>query len=151
MYEDAIYEPHAILVGIHSGLKNPGDAERLAESMVRLDAIAYAQGRGSLFVVVADPGYPGPNSRDRQRFVAVKESARAAPNLFILVTESTLLRGVITAVSWVSPFSRTSQAVACATFEEAVTRAEGFRPGSAESVRRLERELRTSVRGHKSA
>jgi hypothetical protein len=145
MYTHAINETHAVLLGIYSGAKEASDIERCVESMQRTDRIALAQKRGALFVVVPDPQYPSPNSQDRQRFAALKESCRAGPSLFVLVTRSSLLRGVITAVSWLSPNTEQWRAVACESFFEAMARAEEFRAESAEALRAMDRGLRAAL------
>src|ERR1700722_20273730 len=98
MYTHASDETHAVLLGVYSGAKVAGDIDRCVESMQRTDRIALGQKRGGLFVVVPEPQNASPNSRDRQRFAALKERCRAGPSLFVLVTRSSLLRGVITAV-----------------------------------------------------
>jgi hypothetical protein len=145
MYTHAIDETHAVLLGVYSGAKEAGDVGRCVESMQRTDRIALGQKRGALFVVIPDPGYPSPNSQDRRRFAALKESCCAGPSLFVLVTRSSLLRGVITAVSWLSPNNERWRAVTCESFFEATARAAEFRAPAAEALRALDRGLRAGL------
>jgi hypothetical protein len=146
MYVHAIDESSATLLGIFTGAKEPDDIERNAHSMQRVDRIAQAQGRGALFVVVPDPEYAMPTSRDRQRFADIKDSCRATPSLFILVTRSALLRGVITAVSWLSPSDERYRMTACESFAAVLARAGQYRSESPGSLRRMERELRGGLK-----
>jgi len=145
MYVHAIDETHAVLLGIYAGAKSPDDLDGCLESLLRADRIAHAQGRGALFVIAPDPEYPSPTSQDRQRFAAFNDSCRAAPNLFILVTRSPILRGVITAVSWLSPPNERWRSIACESLTEAVGRAGQYRNGCGGSLQRLERGLREGL------
>jgi hypothetical protein len=145
MYVHAIDPLNAVLLGIYSGRKAPEDIEQYAQSQTRVDAIAYEQGRGALMVFVPDPEYPAPNSSDRLRFATLKDASRAAPNLVVLVTRSPLLRGVITAVGWLSPQNERSRATACDSFEATLEHAAKFRSSSVDSLRRMERMLRARL------
>jgi len=145
MYLHAIDASSAVLLGIYAGRKLPQDIEDYAASVARVDAIAHAQGRGALIVIVPDREYPSPNSSDRLRFAFSKDSARSAPTLLILVTRSPLLRGVMTAVNWLSPPTERWHATACASFLDAQGHAREFREACAEPLARMEHGLRLKL------
>ena len=142
MYLHAIDEGHALLLGVYTNTKQPQDVGQCVDSLHRVDAIAHAQGRGAIFVIAPDPGYPSPNSRDRQLFADLKDSCLAEPNALILLTRSPLVRAVITAVSWLSPPSDRWHDVACETFAEVITQTSKIRPESVAALERMERRLR---------
>ncbi len=142
----AIDASNASLVAIYTGPKAADDIERFAVAFGRVDAIACAQGRGALFIVTHEEGYPSPDSRERQRFAQLKDSCRASPSLFILVARTASARAMILATSsWLSPHNDRWQSVACGSFADAVGRAEAFRPACRGALKRTESDLRGSL------
>jgi hypothetical protein len=146
MYVHAIDEANAILLGIFTGEKKPEDIERHAEAWRRADALAYAQGRGALFVILPDAGYPTPNSRERRRFADLESACLSAPSLLILVTQSPLLRGILTAVSWIYPRNARWRSVACESFADALLQAEDYRSTASAPLKAMASRLRAGIK-----
>jgi hypothetical protein len=146
MYVHAVDEISAVLLGAYLGPNQGDDVDAYADSFTRVDALAHAQGRGALIVVVPEPSYPSPNSSDRKRFAALKDSCKAAPTLFILVTQSPLLRGVITAVSWLSPQDGRFRSFSCGSFAEATLVGEKYRVSCGDALKRMHEQLRLGRR-----
>jgi hypothetical protein len=150
MYVSDVDEGSATLLGIYAGHKEPEDLDEFALSMARNDALAVSQGRGGLFVIAPDPGYPPPSSTDRQRIAEVRDALRASSSLILLVTASPMVRGAITAVSWISR-NRRCHTVAAASLAEALVLAERYRPPSALALRQMYTRLRRRIADVESA
>lgn len=112
----------ALAVGLMSGRTNSDeDYEAYCRSIRELDV--WAVGRDApAYVLVVDPGNPPPDARWRKRIAeasaeltCVKSGARP---LFVLVTASVAIRGIVTAISWLRPSQY--DVVTCATIEDAV-------------------------------
>jgi hypothetical protein len=146
MYVHTIDETNAVLLGIFTGEKRPEDIERHADAWKRVDALAHTQGRGALFVIFPDADYPTPNSRDRQRFADLESACLSAPSAFILVTRSALLRGILTAVSWIYPRNARFRSMACESFTEALARAKDYRTSATAPLQAMERSLRAGLK-----
>jgi hypothetical protein len=136
MYVAQIDKLNCILLGVFRAPRTPDDVELFATTVKQVDAAAQAQPKGAIFVVVPEPDYPSPNSHERHRFVALKDSC-VAPSLFILVTRSALLRGVITA--WLRPNGQ--RAVVCDSFVEAIVQTRLYRPDAVLPLQRMSRAL----------
>ncbi len=83
-------------------------------------------GPSNITIILSEPGSDVPHAKWRQRFADI--GARAKPDaVFVLVTQSTIARGVLTAVNWIRPFRFHYAAVP--QLDEALTLADGWRPG----------------------
>lgn len=71
------------------------------------------------FILVIDAEVPIPNATWRRHF-AKSRTKSIFPFLFVTVTPSQLLRGVLTMINWVSPPAGSSATSATETFEQAV-------------------------------
>lgn len=94
--------------------------------------ISATAGPSNITIVISEPDSDVPHAKWRQRFADIGARAHR-DTVFVLVTQSTLARGVLTAVNWLRPFKFHYAAVA--SLDEAVAMADGWRPG--ERVRPL--------------
>lgn len=103
MYASASDEECGALLGIYSGART-GDADytRALQGMAELDALAWAQHKPFVYVLVVDQSMPLPPAAWRKRFADANRSVKSARFLFAMVTESALMRGVYTAVTWLT-------------------------------------------------
>lgn len=121
MYSYAFEKGTSLMVGILSTKPYWSEDEDYA---ILLDSIARNQNSGRpgdpfKFVLVVDENLPMPNAMWRRQF-AKSRSKSFFPFLFVTVTPSPLLRGVMTMINWVSPPPGGSATNSVATFDEAV-------------------------------
>ena len=119
MFSEASDVRLGLAVWLFSGSRNSdADYEGYVASIARLDAATLATDlKHPAGVLVVDDGNPIPNSHWRKRIADVSTTMHGRP-LFALVSTSTLVRGVATAINWIRP--PPYEASALATFDEAV-------------------------------
>jgi hypothetical protein len=88
--------------------------------------ISDRTGPANITIVISEPSSDLPHAKWRQRFADIGARARRE-TVFVLVTQSTLARGILTAVNWIRPFQFHYGAVA--TLADGITMADGWRPG----------------------
>jgi hypothetical protein len=97
----------------------PADNERLIAAVAQLDRDGQADRQAVAFLLDLAPDAEAPDAYWRRRF-AEQRKAAAAPRVFnAVVTTSRLLRGVLTAMNWVSPEPAHVKSVHHATWDEA--------------------------------
>ena len=121
MYSYAFEKSVSMMVGILSPRPYWNEDEDYA---ILLDSIARNQNSGRpgdpfKFVLVIDADLPMPNATWRRKF-AKSRTKSFFPFLFVTVTPSHLLRGVMTMINWVTPPPGGSATNSVATFDEAV-------------------------------
>ena len=129
-------------VWLFTGVENSDtDYERYVVSLGELKRMAQQLGHGA-GLLVAERGNPPPNARWRQQ---IAEASKAYPPncAFALVSESVLVRGVLTAINWLRP--PTYDVIAVATVDEALAwvvarRGEASRDGLRACLERARRE-----------
>ena len=136
MYVAEIDLANAVLLGINRTPKKPDDIDLYAGAYARVADAATTGGKSAVFIMIPEPGYPSPNSAERHRYAALKDGW-SSPNLFILVTRSALLRGVMTAVSWLSPFTERQRAVACESFADVLVEVGRYRGDAVRPLQRM--------------
>jgi hypothetical protein len=129
VYVDII-DKAAILFALFAGSRETGDIERYADSIVRVGAMADAQGRGALAVLLYEAG--SSSGRGPGRAVARRREA-AGPNLLIVVAPSP--------ASWLSPSTLRWRSIVCESFADALIVAGAFRPGSVEVLEQMNQQL----------
>ncbi|MEQ8459201.1 MAG: hypothetical protein RLO52_20560 [Sandaracinaceae bacterium] len=99
----------------------------------------YATAEKPVMVQVVDRGNPVPNAKWRGR---IADAARQVPPsaLYILVSDSTIVRGTARAIGWLAP--RDYEMTVCASFDEAVSTAEAWRGAPLPSLVALHEEAR---------
>jgi len=110
------------LVGLKSGPPDTdADYERVLDSLAQL--VTDAKDELAVWVFIIDSKHPPPGPGWRRRFADGRTRARELR--FVMVTESAIERGIITALNWVKPPSAGQRFVCRATFEIAVSWLEG--------------------------
>lgn len=89
---------------------------------ILLDAIARHEstskpGEPFKFILTIDPDVPMPSATWRRKFAKSRDK-NVYPYLFVTVTPSQLLRGVLTMINWVNPPALGSATAPAATFDE---------------------------------
>jgi len=92
----------ALLVMVRDETSFEEDHAHIQREMRRLDAAGLATKLSPVVVLVTQPDTPAPPAAWRKRSGETAKQAQA-PTLFCLVTSSAVLRGVMTAVQWLSP------------------------------------------------
>src|SRR4051812_32086536 len=104
-----------VVVWLFTGPTNSDDDfQRYVDSMAKFDALCA--GKDGAAVLISDSGNPGPDSAWRKK-IADASTTLASKPAFALVSQSALLRGVMTAINWIRPPSYPCKAVA--TLDEA--------------------------------
>lgn len=121
MYSFAYDKNAGLMVGI---LKTKPYFNEDEDYAVLLDSIARNESgsrRGEPFklILVIEPDVPMPNATWRKKFAQARNK-NVYPFLFVTVTPSSLLRGVLTMVNWINPPTMGSATHATATFDEAL-------------------------------
>jgi hypothetical protein len=104
MFVSASDSSTGTLLGIFSGTE-VSDAQyawSLAE-MLRMDKHAADSGMAFSYVCVVDNQVPRPPAVWRKRFSDANYGVKSDRFYFVMVTSSMLIRGVYTAVNWVTP------------------------------------------------
>lgn len=102
-----------------SGGQVAAENERLIAAVAELDRGGQADNRAVAFLLDLAPDAEAPDAYWRRRF-AEQRKASAAPRVFNgIVTTSRLLRGVLTAMNWISPEAPHVTSVHHAKWEEA--------------------------------
>jgi hypothetical protein len=103
------------------GRQVAADNEKLIAAVAELDRDGQADKRAIAFLIDLAPDAEAPDAYWRRRF-AEQRRASAAPRVFnAIVTTSRLLRGVLTAMNWVSPEAPHIKSVHFATWDEAAS------------------------------
>jgi hypothetical protein len=120
------YDPQdALLVGVWSGPTNTdADYDNYLAAFERLCSEGKDHEHGVVTLLVLDPDNPRPDPVQRQRIAAAREAVNVKLDLVGLVTTSVVMRGVITAIRWITSADPRRDDAPHATFEEAVRWAE---------------------------
>jgi hypothetical protein len=104
-----------------SGRMLAADNESLIAAVAELDRRGVVEKHATAFLMDLVPNAEAPDAYWRRRF-AEQRKASAAPRVFnAVVTTSRLLRGVLTAMNWVSPEAPHVKSIHCATWDEAAS------------------------------
>jgi hypothetical protein len=114
------YDKHSVtLVQILSGQSTESDYKEMVQVTQIMDRDAALSLYGSLQILVIDPGYANPNASQRKMIADTVDGFKARRYLFALVTDSSLIRGVLTAISWLRKERMNFHSSYHATFEDA--------------------------------
>jgi len=143
MFTYAMDKSLGLYVGLYSGDANAdADYQRCLTSMKELDDAGTALPQGVLAVLVNDPETPGVPPAWRRRMAEFNKAARSLPYSLAIVTTSTMLRGTLTMINWLSPPKKGQTLVAHATFEQACQWAVSLRGQPLPELPRLMDEAR---------
>ncbi len=143
MFTYAYDEGVGVAVFLFAGKDNTDDDfERYMASLDKL--AASANGRTDAAVVtVVDRGNPPPNAKWRERIGQRSRTLRTHA-VAVLVSDSPMIRGVMTVLNWIAP-KRFEEQVVLATFEEAVVWIEARRGPRRSVLTVLLREARADA------
>jgi hypothetical protein len=103
MYASSADESAGLLVGVyHGAVLREEDYERAIASILANDANAVKRGLVSTALMVTDADTPSPPPIWRQRMAKANNSLCAERYYFALVSPKLLIRGVFTAVLWLT-------------------------------------------------
>jgi hypothetical protein len=102
-----------------SGTQTQGDNEKLLAAVDELDRNGSAQKRRVAFILDLAPGVEPPSPHWRRRFAEQRKGMRSPAVFIAIVTTSRVLRGVLTAMNWISPEAAHVKSEHHATWEEA--------------------------------
>jgi len=139
------YEPVSGTAVFHfSGTSNDdADFERYLAAVDQLDTLAGGRADAAV-VTVVEPGNPPPNAKWRQR-IAERARGLRTQAIAVLVSDSPIIRGVMTVLNWLAPRRFREQTVT-GSFEEAVEWVERRLPHRGVVLRQLLSEVRGSAR-----
>jgi hypothetical protein len=116
------------------------DYEALYQSYLMLDKEAVSQNKESLSFLLVEGSFSRADASWRRHFAELRLLQKAKRRLSVLVTDSTILRGIITVLNWVQPKPENEELFIVTTFEERVRWVESKRGPSRPSLERLYQE-----------
>lgn len=119
MYASASEDSTGTLLGIYSGAPTDAEYERALSGMAELDVRASAHGQPFVYVLVVDSSMQLPPAAWRKRFAAANQNVKSGRFLFAMVTQSAMMRGVYTAVIWLTGIPEGHSYTAVATLADA--------------------------------
>ncbi|HWA72098.1 MAG TPA: hypothetical protein VG937_07190 [Polyangiaceae bacterium] len=103
MYACAVDEDSTTLVGAYAGqLQRDEDYERCIESILNSDGLAADRSQTHVCVLVTTADVARPPPIWRRRMADANNALRAEEYYFALVAPSVLVRGVFTAINWLT-------------------------------------------------
>ena len=147
------YDPvrHALVGFAAPGARTDADYERTLAAVAKLDRDGKLANAPIAFVLVVDPHSERPAPKWRRRLAEQRRELASPRVLMAIVSSSTLTRGVMTAMNWVSPPPAHVQMVNHATIEEAATWIEHLQGTPRATVQRMFEEARARASTARSA
>ena len=103
MFFSVLDEDSATLVGKYEGqVQTDADYERCLDAFQRADTCAVAKGLPYVCLLIVPPGVQRPPAVWRTRMADANNAVRATDHLFAIVLPDALLRGVLTAITWLT-------------------------------------------------
>lgn len=121
MYASASTESGEVIVGVFGGAHDESDHARAVASIVAADAGAVECDQALVCILVTQRDTESPPAVWRKRMADANRNMRAREYRFALVSPNPLLRGVLTAINWLSSVPSHHHYNAVATFEEAAS------------------------------
>ena len=104
MFASASDDNTGTVLGVFSGaVVSDAHYEKSLTDMLRMDKHAAGSGMALTYVCVVDSQVPRPPAVWRKRFSDANFGVKAERFYFVMVTNSMMIRGVYTAVNWVTP------------------------------------------------
>jgi hypothetical protein len=142
MFDYATSPEQSLYVGLYRGHSTDADYELCVGTMFEFEKEQRSHPEGVAFVLVSDPDVPPVPASWRKRMAAFNDSVQASPYLLSIVTPSPTIRGILTAINWISPPKRGHEHVSHATFEQARDWLEQRRGRPLLELRELYRKVR---------
>jgi hypothetical protein len=103
VFTSAFDLPYGVVVWLFSGTTNgDDDFERYIEEIKTLDSRSAGRENPAAILVV-DKGNPVPDARWRRRIAEESAVLVSRKPLFAVVSDSRVVRGVVTAINWIRP------------------------------------------------
>ena len=144
MYVDALDAREAVYVcRFRQGPEADTDTDYAAHVANLSAAVKQTESNAQrlLVVIIQDPGYPAPNARWRKTIAEMTNADNFAPAV-AFVTANPLIRGVLTAIAWLS--KPKYEQTMLSTVPEALDWLERKRGGAVPRLRELAREVTAS-------
>jgi heat shock protein HspQ len=119
MFDYVADEEACTAIALLSGTASDADYASALSFLERTDRTAAERGVALIHILVMAPGYPQPSPKWRQRLSELIRDMRAQPYYFVLITDSALARGVLTALRWLVGTRAGHHTHAAGTFEQA--------------------------------
>jgi hypothetical protein len=132
----------ATLVSVMSGTFREEDFDDFVRASLMLDAEGAKRKLRTAHIFFVEEGYPRPNANARRKIADSLLQFKAEKPLFALITASSVIRGLVTVVSWVSP-KQVHEIESFGTFEEGVLWLEKHRGERLPSLPALLREAQS--------
>jgi len=108
-----------LYVGIYTGAVGDEDYAQCLSSMTEFERAVRGLPDGLVAILVTDPGVEAVPPAWRKRMASFNDNVQASRFLLSIVTPSSLIRGILTAINWLSPARPGHQRKAHETFAEA--------------------------------
>ena len=137
---------HCTLLVLSDGPSTTDDYEQLCQWYLVLDQAAVEQNKESLSFMIVEGPAPRADASWRKRFAELRLILKAKRRLGVLVTESTILRGVMTVINWIQPKPDNEEQGTFASVDEGIRWVESKGGPSRQSIERLYQEARQQKR-----
>jgi spore coat protein CotF len=117
----SVYQPsQTTLLTLSGGKFAEADWQQLYEDVLCLMKNSRQAQKTMIMIAIAQNDTERPNATWRRRLAELRNQGQQIPSvLTVMVTQSLLLRGVITAMNWIVPARSNEQTTAVNSFEEA--------------------------------
>jgi hypothetical protein len=133
------FNAHVMLASMAGG-QTTAEHERVYAAIAALDRSGRGRNAPIGFVYLVARDNPAPDAYWRRRF-AEQRKTFGSPRVYLsIVSQSALIRGVLTAMNWIAPQPANMTSVTHATFEECATWIEREQGTSPAVLRRLRDE-----------
>jgi len=110
-----------LYVGIYTGTVSDDDYALCLSSMTEFERTTRGLPEGIAAILVTDPGVEAVPPSWRKRMASFNDSVQASRYMLSIVTPSSVVRGILTAINWLSPPRQGHQRKAHESFAEACT------------------------------
>jgi hypothetical protein len=117
----SVYQPsQTTLLTLSGGKLSEADWQQLYEDVLCLMKDSRQARRTMMMIAISQNDAERPNATWRRRFAELRNQSQQIPSvLTAIVTQSLLIRGIITAINWIVPAKPTEHTIAVNSFEEA--------------------------------
>jgi hypothetical protein len=105
--------------------------------LLELDTEAHRQGKDGILFVVIESGAERPNATWRRRLAEQRKKYQAKARLLVMITDSLLFRGMLTAIDWLVPSPPEEKTIVTASLEDGIAQAETWRREEIPFLKRL--------------
>lgn len=145
MFEYATAKDTGLYVGIYSGDVRDEDYARCVNSMTEFERVIRSQPHGFAAILITDPGVEAVPASWRKRMAHFNNSVQTQQYLLAIVTPSSVVRGILTAINWLSPAKQGHVRRAYETFADACVWVEKHRGRAEPQLDELHRAARAKV------